>query len=143
MSLFDDIKADQLDARKTGGKAKAALLSTLLGEITKDGDASKTDDATVTKVIEKFVKNAEMSLAAVVGRIHQRDGMVEGIEQEIATLKAYLPLKMTREELIAAIALFKSQDPDAMVGAIMAHLKSDYPGKYDGKLAADVIKTWT
>lgn len=138
--LIDDIKLDQLDARRMGGKSKASLLGTLIGEITKDGAASKTDDATVTKVIEKFLKNAEMSLAAVSGRIHQRAGMVEGIEQEIAMLKVYLPTKMTREELTAVIVDYKTAYPGAAIGDVMTHLKVWYAGRYDGKEASEIIK---
>ena len=72
MSLFKQIKAEQLEARKTKDTVKASLLTTLIGEIqtsvtggasaSQFGILNPTDDET-TKVIKKFIKNAETSLS--------------------------------------------------------------------------------
>ena len=68
MSLYKTLKADQIQARKDRDVLKAALLTTLMGEIQvsatgngtpdydEDGVLKVADDA-VLAVIKKFIKN--------------------------------------------------------------------------------------
>lgn len=55
---------------------------------------------------------------------------------EIDILHSYLPKQLTKEELEAIIKNLNTKN----VGEIMKHLKDNYSGVYDGKLASEIAK---
>ncbi len=68
MALLDELKADQLAARKVSDRLKADLLTTLIGEATqitteefKRGVTEVTDEKVVATVA-KFLKNTKLTL---------------------------------------------------------------------------------
>lgn len=156
MALLDQLKADQLAARKQNDRLKADLLTTLIGEATqitteefKRGVTEVTDDKVVATVA-KFSKNIKLTLenlASERARLAEAGGdaskvneRIEAAETELAILSSYGPKQMTEAELRAAIDAFKASNPDANVGAIMAHLKTNFGGQYDGKAASALAK---
>ncbi|RRN62296.1 GatB/YqeY domain-containing protein [Caulobacter sp. 602-1] len=156
MALLDQLKADQLAARKQNDRLKADLLTTLIGEATqitteefKRGVTEVTDDKVVATVA-KFSKNSKLTLenlaserarlAEAGGDASKVDERIKAAETELAILSSYGPKQMTEAELRAAIDAFKANNPDANVGAIMAHLKTNFGGQYDGKAASALAK---
>lgn len=156
MALLDDLKADQLAARKLSDRLKADVLTTLIGEATqitteefKRGVTEVTDEK-VAATIAKFVKNTKLTLenlAAERARLvaagadaSKVDERVKAAETELAILSSYGPKQMTESELREAIDDFKAQNPGANVGMIMAHLKTNFGGQYDGKAASALAK---
>ena len=157
MDLLDEIKADQLAARKLGDRLKADVLTTLIGEATqitteefKRGVTEVTDEKVVATVA-KFVKNTKLTLenlaterarlAEAGGDASKVDERTKAAETELAILSSYGPKQMTEAELRAAIDDFKARTPDANVGTIMAHLKTNFGGQYDGKAASALART--
>jgi uncharacterized protein YqeY len=170
MSMLEKLKADQLTARKAKDSVATALLTTLIGEASKVSDEefkkglTTITDEKVIVTIKKFLKNAEeakrfmdIEFTRVMG--HSPDDgktrpvtpegrvFMEGFvpkmrvaDREIAILNEYLPQQMDEFQLREAIDLFKTANPDANMGAIMAHLKAEYAGLYDGKLASSLAK---
>lgn len=156
MALLDQLKADQLAARKLNDRLKADVLTTLIGEATqitteefKRGVTEVTDDKVVATVA-KFVKNTKLTLenlaterarlAEAGGDASKVDERIKAAETELAILSSYGPKQMTEAELRAAIDAFKAKTPDANVGAIMAHLRTNFGGQYDGKAASALAK---
>ena len=132
MALLDDIKADQLAARKAGDRLKADLLTTLIGEATqitteefKRGVTQVTDEKVIATVA-KFLKNIKLTLenlaterarlTEVGGDVSKVDGRAKAAETELAILSAYGPRQMTDSELREAINAFRTSNPDANVG---------------------------
>lgn len=156
MALLDQLKADQLAARKANDRLKADLLTTLIGEAAqitteefKRGVTEVTDDKVVATVA-KFSKNTRLTLenlaaertrlATAGGDVSKVDERAQAAETELAILASYGPKQMTEAELRAAIDAFRTQNPDANVGAIMAHLKANFGGQYDGKAASALAR---
>ena len=162
--LIDKIRADQLAARKARDSVAAGLLTTLIGEATSvseeefekaraaaeaaraDGGAGSVGSLTVTvpitdekvtATIARFLKNARTNRELI---LTSDAGSLPKIEREIGLLGAYLPQQMTEAQLRAAIALFKRDNPGVGVGAVMAFLKANHAGLYDGKLASQLAK---
>jgi uncharacterized protein YqeY len=151
--LIDRIKADQLAARKARDSVAAGLLTTLIGEATSvseeefkaaaeaarsdDGDAVAVSvpitDEKVSATIVKFLKNAKANRELM----KSSDAKTE---REIEILSAYLPQQMTEAALRAAIEGFRRDNPGANVGGVMAFLKANHAGLYDGKLASQLAK---
>lgn len=156
MALLDELKADQLAARKSGDRLKADLLTTLISEATqitteefKRGVTDVTDEK-VAATVAKFLKNTKLTLenlASERGRLSGAGGDASRIDErtkaaeaELAILSSYSPKQMTEAELRAAIDDFRAKNPDANVGSIMAYLKTSFGGQYDGKLASALAR---
>lgn len=127
--LYQQIKTDRIAHLKSGDKAAATTLVTLLGELSRL-DSKEPSDAQVVGVIQKMLKGIEDM---------QKVRPSEELTQEAATLKAYLPQLLSEEELISIIAEARSNGITVM-GELMKHLKDHYAGRYDGKLAAGLCK---
>lgn len=131
MSLLQQIKKDQLQARKSKEALKVKLLTTLLAEAAKPGlDDGKREstDAEVIGVIKKFIKNANETLK------HCED---QEVVFELSILETYLPQQLDEDSLRSIIA---ANDDLTNVGQIMKFLKDNYNGLYDGKLASTIAK---
>ena len=170
MSLLEQIKADQLNARKAKDTVVTNLLTTLIAEASKVSDEdfkkgnTQITDAKVQSTIRKFVKNAEETKLAVAEEFTRSVGLppndgniylvdegqrahierlspkLEVVSREIAILNAYLPTQLSEDKLRTIIDEFRVENPDANVGAVMSYLKANYEGLYDGKLASTLAK---
>lgn len=138
MTILDQIRKDALAARKEK-RREASLLTTLIGEIETRTKALKEPrpltDEEVVGIVRKFLKNAEETLAQVRG---SRPEVVDQVALEILTLQGYLPAQLSEAEL-RAYAAARVRAGDGM-GQVMAALKADFPGRYDGKLASAVVR---
>ena len=156
MALLDELKADQLAARKLSDRLKAGLLTTLIGEATqitteefKRGVTEVTDEKVVATVA-KFLKNTKLTLenlATERARLIEAGGDASKVEErtkaaeaELAILTSYGPRQLTEAQLREVINEFTAKNPDADVGSIMAHLKTGFGGQYDGKAASALAR---
>ncbi len=156
MALLDQLKADQLAARKANDRLKADLLSTLIGEATqitteefKRGVTAVTDEK-VAATVAKFLKNTKQTLENLAserarliggaGDASKVDARITAAAAEEAILSSYSPKQLTEAELREAIDAFRAANPDANVGAVMAHLKANFGGRYDGKAASALAR---
>ena len=156
MALLEELKADQLAARKSNDRLKADLLTTLIGEATqitteefKRGVTAVTDEK-VAATVAKFLKSTKLTLENLAserarlietgGDAAKVDARITAAETEQAILSSYSPKQMTDAELLEAINAFRAGNPDANVGAIMAHLKETFGGRYDGKAASALAR---
>jgi uncharacterized protein YqeY len=156
MALLEELKADQLAARKANDRLKADLLTTLIGEATqitteefKRGVTEVTDEK-VAATVAKFLKNTKQTLENLTGErarlleaggdASKVDARITAAETEQAILSDYSPKQMTEAELRDAINAFRAGNPDANVGAIMSHLKANFGGRYDGKAASTLAR---
>lgn len=133
MSLIDQIKTQQLEARKNSSES-TSLLTTLLSEavnIGKNNGNRETTDAEVVAVVKKFIKNIDETVSALTTRNQDASKFLN----EKAVLETFLPKQLTENEL-TEIAKTKNGMPD-----FMKFLKENHNGQYDGKLASTVAKT--
>jgi uncharacterized protein len=138
MKLIDKIKADQLSARKAQMGERGALLTTLIGEagmVGKNAGNREPTDAEVIRVIESFVKNINSNLELFTAGSQPHNSAI--VEKSI--LEAYLPKKYSEDELTLIISGYVLSLGTDM-GKIMAGLKKDHAGLYDGALASKLVK---
>lgn len=136
MGLLDKIRQDAVAARRAKDP-KASVLVTLIGEADTNAKAMKEprplEDAEVVAIVRKFVKNIDETLALV-----GQGAAAEKAKAERAALEVYLPVQMTAEE-IATFARAAAAE-GANLGQIMGRLKAEKAGRYDGRLAASIVK---
>ena len=151
MSLYKQIKTEQLEARKAKLELHSKLFTTLLGEIQgsivggknlveyeEDGTTLKVSDQDTLKVINKFIKSAKESLKL------QPDNTTVSLELKL--LETFLPKQLTVLELGEIVGkLMADRDPSLtggkLMGYIMSQLKKDYEGMYDASLVKGLLES--
>jgi uncharacterized protein YqeY len=141
--LIDQIKADQLRARKdrktVPNNLRASLLTTLYSEaamVGKNDGGRVTTDQEVVTVVKKFLKGVEETLAA-------SNGVNTTALYEKQVLMSYLPTQMTDEDLGNAIDEIITNNGFSgikQMGLVMKELKAAHGGLFDGKVASILVK---
>ncbi|MDR1996078.1 GatB/YqeY domain-containing protein [Azonexus sp.] len=134
MSLKARITEDMKTAMKAKDAPRLAAIRLLLAAVKQkevDERHELDDDATVA-VIEKLTKQRKDSVTqyAAAGR----QDLADAEQFEIAVLAAYLPEKMSREEIAATVAAAVAETGakgPADMGRLMAVLKPRLAGKAD------------
>ena len=140
MTLFDQIKSDQLTARKGRDALASTLLTTFIGEILaaakKDGNR-EVCDADVVATAKKFIDNMNDTLGFLgAGNAEATQVVI----RERAILTAYMPQQMSDAEVRAEIEKIIAVTGKNM-GAVMAALKAQFAGQYDAKSASAIVKS--
>jgi uncharacterized protein YqeY len=140
MTLFAQIKADQLTARKAKQALAATLLTTLFGELTaigkNDGNREVTD-ADVVKLVKKFLDGINESIKYMEAA--KNDEALVMLRGEAAILAPYLPQQMDEAALTEAVKAIVAEVGPVM-GKVMGELKARFAGKYDGGMASKIVK---
>ncbi len=139
MSLLEQIKKDQFEARKAKEALKATLLTTLFAEAAivgkNDGNRETTDDE-VVKVIQKFLKGVNETIEFVT-KANNTEALAVA-KAEKAILESYLPAMASADEIEAEVGNLVGEGLNSM-GAIMKALKEKFGSTLDGKLASKVV----
>ncbi len=145
--IRDEIKAAQIAAMKSGDKERLAAVRLILSKI-KDRDIElrtakqvPEDDAVVTEVLQKMVKQRRESIA-----MYEQGGRAElaAKEQaEVDVIEGFLPAQMSEAETTAAIEAIKAEVGAESVkdmGRVMALLKERHGTQLDMSKASGLVK---
>jgi hypothetical protein len=145
--IRDEIKAAQIAAMKGGDKERLAAVRLILSKI-KDRDIElrtatqlPEDDALVTDVLQKMVKQRRESIA-----MYEQGGRAELAAKEQAELdviEGFLPTQMSEAETTAAIEAIKAEIGAESVkdmGKVMAVLKERHGTQLDMSKASGLVK---
>ena len=143
-TAIEQIKSDQLAARKARNSENVAFYSTLLSEIASVGKKQNREstDAEAIDVVKKFLKGVNESISHF--QKYQDDVSVkeklETAQKEKALLEKLLPKMLTAEEIVEiVISKYKAMGIVKM-GDVMKELKKDYGSSVDGAIASKAIK---
>lgn len=140
--LLETIKAASLAARKAKDAEQAALLTTLFAEaarIGKDAGNRETTDEETVRVVRKFLKGIDESLAVLT----QDEARARAL-RERAVLEQFLPKLVTGAELSAVVSDIVATLPEKtpkQMGLVMKALRDRLGGAYDGNEASTLVKT--
>jgi uncharacterized protein YqeY len=145
-TIIEWIKADRMQAMKNKDELKKNLLSTLVGEASKE-DKIPSDEKVIA-TIKKFIKGAEETLKALKGMdLNVLAAAGSKPMQEMIILESYLPKQLTEEEIrcfiIDVIGDCSDKPVKVNLGMIMKIFKEDYEGQYDGALVSKIAKELT
>jgi uncharacterized protein len=134
MALKERITEDMKTAMRSGEKDRLAVIRLLQAAIKqREVDERITlDDAQVTSVLEKMIKQRKESVVAF--EKGNRADLVAKENAEIAVLQPYLPAQLSDAELDAIIADAISSTGAASIkdmGKVMGVVKSKAAGKAD------------
>ena len=144
--IRDDIKAAQIAAMKSGDKEARATISLIQSaiknrDIEMRGSDVPDDDALVTEVLQKMMKQRRESIA-----MYEQGGRAELAEaeaKEVAVIERFLPAQMSEAETKAAIETIKADlNAEGMkdMGRVMAELKVRHGSELDMSKASGLVK---
>lgn len=140
MTLIQQLKKDQLQARKDRNTGKTSALTSLIAEASavgfNDGKRDPTDKE-VIQTIKKFIKNINEVIDAL------GDDTPKTYGDELKIYESYLPRQMTATELESAVNEIIRTIPQISIkslGIVMKKLNLQYAGCFDGKQASAIVK---
>jgi uncharacterized protein len=145
--IRDDIKAATIAAMKGGNKEETGTLRLMQAAIKnrdielRTGGAPRDDDALVTEVLQKMVKQRRES--AEIYRKNGREDRATVEEVEIATIERFLPAQMSDSEAEAAIrAIVAETGASSMkdMGRVMALVKERLGPSIEPARASGLVK---
>lgn len=155
--ILQKIKIEQKQARLKKDKFRAGVLTTLMAEVQIVGKNAlrETTDEEAIKVVTKFLKNLKEAFKAYTGKemenyetihIDNVDESTEVLQKrmdmvdEADIYNEFMPKQMTEAELTKAVQDFIGDNPNTIMGQVMQHLKAEYSGTYDGKMASGIVR---
>jgi uncharacterized protein YqeY len=146
--IRDDLKGALVTAMKGGDKAGTATLR-LIQSALKNRDielrgaagAPADDDALVTEVLQKMIKQRRESIA-----LYEQGGrqeLADAEKAEVATIERFLPRQMSEDETKAAIDAIVAEIGASSVkdmGRVMAVLKERHSSALDMSKASGLVK---
>ncbi len=141
MSKIELIRNKMIESRKAKDEIAKSLFITLYSEASKVGKDKRNGDPTddeCMSVIKKFIDNARETVKILECKVPQSNQFL----REIDLLSDLLPAQLSKEELtyiIKKIVTDHTLDKKGM-GKVMAELKANYNGQYDGKMASEICK---
>ena len=145
--IRDDIKAATIAAMKSGDKDTTGTLRLISAAIknrdieARTGSAPKDDDALVTEVLQKMVKQRRES--ADIYRKNGRDDRAETEEAEIAVIERFLPAQLSDAEAEAKIREIVAETGASSIkdmGRVMALVKERLGASIEPARASGLVK---
>jgi uncharacterized protein len=142
MSLKEQISEDMKAAMRAKDSARLGTIRLLMAAMKqKEVDERITlDDVAIVGIVDKLIKQRKDSIAAFTQA--SRTDLADQESAELKVLEAYLPQRMSAEEIQAAVAQIVAQagasGPSDM-GKVMGLVKAQLAGKADmGQVSAAV-----
>ena len=143
MSLKDQITEDMKTAMRAKDSVRLGTIRLLQAAMKqKEVDERITlDDAAVIAIVDKLIKQRKDSVTAYVQA--NRQDLADQESSEIQVLQAYLPQRLSPEEIQAAVKAIVAQvgasGPGDM-GKVMGAVKAQMAGKADMGLVSAAVK---
>ncbi len=148
MALKDQINDDMKNAMRAKDAARLGTIRLLMAAIKQREVDERTvlDDAAVVGVVDKLIKQRKDSITAFEAA--GRTDLVDKETAELVVLQAYLPARLSVEEITAAVAKIVTDlggesgklGPGDM-GKVMGAVKAQLAGKADMGVVSAAVKT--
>lgn len=137
---LEEFKKVKIEAMKAHDKDAVTALNTLINKlmletIEKKAAGETLTDADVTRILQKTINELTEEREGFVKA--GRAETVASLDNQLATVKKYLPKLLSEEEIKEIIFGLE----DKSVPAVMKHFKANYAGKVDMRLVGTVLKS--
>lgn len=135
--LQDEMK----NAMREKDKLRLAVIRGVLSAMQYEEMRQKKDALSDDEIMA--VIRAELKKRTEALEYAEKDGrseLIEDLKREEAILKEFLPEQMTAEELEGVVKGIKEENATAKMGDIMKVLRERYSGRYDSKMASEIVK---
>ena len=139
--LNSKLKAAMREKNKVALESLRAIKSAILLLQTQSGAKETPDDAEITKLLQKLVKQRKES--ASIFREQGRVDLAEPEEAQIEIISQFLPEQLSAEEVekvIDEVIQLVGATTMKDMGKVMGMANKQLAGKADGKLIAEIVK---
>jgi uncharacterized protein YqeY len=139
--LNSKLKAAMREKNKIALESLRAIKSAILLLQTQSGAKETPDDAEMTKLLQKLVKQRKES--ASIFREQGRVDLAEPEEAQIEIISQFLPEQLSAEEVEKVIdEVIQSMGATTMkeMGKVIGMANKQLAGKADGKIIAEIVK---
>jgi len=145
--IRDAIKAAQISAMKAGDKPRTGAIRLILSGLKnrdielRTSDKPPEDDALVTDVLQKMIKQRRESIAMYDSG--GRAELADAERAEVAVIEEFLPRQMSEDETRKAIDAIVAETGAGSVkdmGRVMALLKERHATELDMSKASGLVK---
>jgi uncharacterized protein YqeY len=143
MTLKNQITEDMKTAMRAKAAARLSTIRMLLAAI-KQREVDERivlDDAAIVAIVDKTIKQRKDSIAAFQSA--GRTDLVDKETAELAVLQAYLPARLSAEEVSAAVAAIVAElgaSGAGDMGKVMGAVKAQLAGKADMGAVSAAVK---
>jgi uncharacterized protein YqeY len=135
------LKADLKNAMKAQDRLRLDTIRAVLSEIQYEEmqkSINELPEQDCVTVVQREVKKRQEAIqfADQANRPEAKQQLLS----EIAVLESFLPKQLSSDELERMIVEMKSSNTALTLPLVMKHLKENFAGKYDGKLASEAAK---
>jgi uncharacterized protein YqeY len=143
MSLKDQVTEDMKTAMRAKDSERLGTIRLLLAAVKQKevDERIVVDDVTMVGIVDKLIKQRKDSVAAYT--LAQRMDLADKESAEIKVLEAYLPQRLSAEEITAAVQAIVSSlgaKGPADMGKVMGSVKTQLAGKADMGLVSQAVK---
>jgi uncharacterized protein YqeY len=144
MSLKEQIIEDMKSAMRAKDTERLGTIRLLLAAAKQKEVDERIilDDAAMIGIVDKLIKQRKDSIDAYLKAARQ--DLADKESAEIQVLNAYLPQRMSNDEILAAVATIISTlgaTGPADMGKVMGAVKSQLAGKADMALVSQAVKS--
>lgn len=143
MTLKLRVQEDMKSAMRAKEMGRLGTIRLLLAAVKQKevDERVELDDAAITAVIEKMLKQRKDSIEQYQAAGRSDLSAVE--EAEVVVLMAYMPQRLSAEEIAAAVdaAVAAHGNTPAAMGKIMADLKGQLAGRADMAEVSKLVKS--
>lgn len=132
-SLLDRIKAEYLQARKDKNEFVTKAFSTFIGEFETKTKGGKVPVKITDEVVIEAIRSTLKRLNDLQGLISDPVKLIE-VNLEKNLFQNYLPTQLSDNEVQILIENARFVN----MGQIQMFFKTNYPGRYDGKVVAQI-----
>ena len=139
--LNSKLKAAMREKNKVALESLRAIKSAILLLQTQSGAKETPDDAEITKLLQKLVKQRKES--ASIYREQGRVDLAEPEEAQISIISQFLPEQLSPEEVekvIDEVIQLVGATTMKDMGKVMGMANKKMAGKADGKIIAEIVK---
>jgi uncharacterized protein YqeY len=136
-----ELQAQLILAMKAKDRLKSDVIRSLISEI-KYAEIEKSKDPLPPEdclaIVQREIKKRKEEL-----EFNEKSGRTELIDktkEELQMLSAFLPTQLSADDITSKLEAFKALQPGSAMGLAMKHLKDNFTGQYDAKLASDIAK---
>jgi len=143
MSLKEQITEDMKTAMRAKDSVRLGTIRLLLAAVKQKevDERVQVDDVMMVGILDKLIKQRKDSVAAYTQA--QRPDLADVESNEIKVLSAYLPARLSSDEITAAVAAIVAtlgaKGPGDM-GKVMAAVKTQLAGKADMGMVSQAVK---
>lgn len=132
-----------MKTKDKGDKAKASILTTLIGDINTKAKSNGTDlDQISDDFVFKCINSLLKSINENINSGNLADDQLNKYQLEKEILESFLPNQLTEQELgetIDQIIEENNVEGQQGIGVVMGQLSKKFPNQFDGKTAKNIV----